>query len=66
MSIAGKILADPSYYESSAGAEFELAWSDDETVCWLYIGPANRRRTVLKLTSVELDDLRAFLNRNIA
>lgn len=55
------------YRETGTGMEIELVWSEDETMVKLSIsnsGNAKSNKTV-HLSSLELDDLRAFLNARV-
>jgi hypothetical protein len=61
--------AHPVYRETSTGMELELEWSNDDTMAKLYITipqPSLKARGhVLKLSAMQLDELREFLAANL-
>jgi len=58
------------YRETGTGMQMELAWSDDETMVTLYITKprpgGGESKAIIRMSSVEADELRAFLNSAIA
>lgn len=63
-------LADPSIWISPSGMELELLWSDDETMATLHMHRPNTpklhgRRESIRMTTVQLDELREFLSDNL-
>lgn len=58
------------YRETGTGMQMELVWSDDETMVTLYItkprpGGGSSNATI-RMSSLEADELRSFLNASIA
>lgn len=63
-------LADPSIWFAPSGMELELVWSDDETMATLHMHRPNEprlhgRSESIRLTTVQLDELRQFLTDNL-
>jgi hypothetical protein len=63
-------LADPSTEVTASGAEFNLRWSQDESVATLFIyrsqlGNMREQSAKITLTPTQLDELRAFIMDNI-
>lgn len=59
-----KTLAERTdFHETGTGMQVELVWSGDETMVNLRITNSGNMRTTksIRLSSLELDDLRAFL-----
>ena len=54
-----------SYRELGTGMEMELVWSNDETMVELNIASANGRTHNIKMSSLELSELKNFLHENI-
>ncbi len=64
-------LADPSMCDFASGMQLELVWSKDESVVDLFITlpvigqPDVSEVTKLKMTPLQLDELRGFIMDNI-
>lgn len=62
-------LADPRILRTTSGMELELAWSKDESVTQLMIttgiGTDEEQFRKIRLTPLQLDELRGFIMDNI-
>lgn len=48
--------------QCDSGMTFELQWSDDETVVRLAVYTKDGQLRSIRMTTLQLDELRAFLN----